>query len=241
MTGAVLANSGGTPYFSHSRSEYGERLMFVDVIVDTVCPWCYVGKARFEKALAMRPDQPVEIGWRPFQLNPGIPPGGKNRRAYLTEKFGGGDRAERRYSVIGDAGRQEGIEFRFDLIERTPNTVDSHRLIAFARRDGREHGVVDALFRAYFTEGRDIGKISILSEIAAENGLDGDAARRFLESDEDRALILGEDELARSLGVNGVPCYIVDRKYAISGAQSPEVFLQIFDLGRHEGRQIAAE
>ena len=215
--------------------------MIVDVIVDTVCPWCYVGKARFEKALAMRPDQVVEIGWRPFQLNPGIPRAGKDRRAYLSEKFGGGDRAERRYSVIGDAGRQEGIDFRFDRIDRTPNTVDSHRLISYARSEGRQHAMVDALFRAYFTEGRDIGEIEVLAEIAAETGLDGDAARIFLGSDEDRALVVGEDELARSLGVNGVPCYIVDRKYAVSGAQSPEVFLQIFDLVRHEGRQIAAE
>jgi predicted DsbA family dithiol-disulfide isomerase len=215
--------------------------MIVDVIVDTVCPWCYVGKARFEKALAMRPDQVVEIGWRPFQLNPGIPRAGKDRRAYLSEKFGGGDRAERRYAVIGDAGRQEGIDFRFDRIERTPNTVDSHRLISHARREGRQHTMVDALFRAYFIEGRDIGEIEVLTEIAAESGLDGDAARSFLESDDDRAMVVGEDELARSLGVSGVPCYIVDRKYAVSGAQSPEVFLQIFDLVRHEGRQIAAE
>ena len=215
--------------------------MIVDVIVDTVCPWCYVGKVRFEKALAMRPDQVVEIGWRPFQLNPGMPREGKDRRAYLSEKFGGGDRARRRYTVIGDAGRQEGIDFQFDLIERTPNTVDSHRLIAYARRDGRQHAMVDALFRAYFTDGRDIGEIEVLAEIAAENGLNGDAARAYLGSDDDRAMVVGEDEMARSLGVSGVPCYIVDRKYAVSGAQSPEVFLQIFDLARHEERQIAAE
>ena len=215
--------------------------MIVDVIVDTVCPWCYVGKVRFEKALAMRPDQVVEIGWRPFQLNPAMPRAGKDRHSYLSEKFGGGDGAQRRYSVIGDAGRQEGIDFRFDRIERTPNTVDSHRLIAYARRDGHQHAMVDALFPAYFTDGRDIGEIGVLAEIAAENGLDGDAARAYLGSDEDRAMIVGEDETARSLGVNGVPCYIVDGKYAVSGAQSPEVFLQIFDLARHEQLQIAAE
>lgn len=215
--------------------------MIVDVIVDTVCPWCYVGKARFEKALAMRPDLGVEIGWRPFQLNPDIPRDGMDRRVYLSEKFGGVDRARQRYAVIGDAGRQEGIDFRFDRIERTPNTVDSHRLIAFARRDGREDAMVDALYRAYFTDGRDIGAIGVLAEIAWENGLDGDAAHAYLATDDDRATIIAEDEMARSLGVNGVPCYIVDRKYAVSGAQSPEVFLQIFDLARHEERQVAAE
>ena len=215
--------------------------MIVDVIVDTVCPWCYVGKVRFEKALAMRPDLGVEIGWRPFQLNPAIPREGKDRDAYLAEKFGGVDRARQRYAVIGDAGRQEGIDFQFDRIERTPNSVDSHRLIAFARRDGRQDAVVDALFRAYFTDGRDIGEIEVLAAIAAENGLDGDAARAYLAGDEDRAMVIAEDEMARGLGVNGVPCYIVDRKYAVSGAQSPEVFLQIFDLARHEEQRIAAE
>ncbi len=215
--------------------------MMVDVIVDTVCPWCYVGKARFEKALAMRPDQVVEIGWRPFQLNPNIPREGKERRAYLSEKFGGVDRARQRYSVIEDAGRQEGIDFQFDRIEHTPNTIDSHRLIAFARRDGLQDAMVDALFRAYFTSGRNIGEIEVLADIAAEAGLDGAAARAYLTSDEDRATIIAEDEMARSLGVNGVPCYIVDRKYAVSGAQSPEVFLQIFDLARHEEQRIAAE
>lgn len=215
--------------------------MFVDVIVDTVCPWCYVGKVRFEKALAMRPDRVVEIGWRPFQLNPGMPRQGKDRRAYLKEKFGGVDRARRRYNVIGDAGRQGGIDFRFDRIERTPNSVDSHRLIAYAQRDGRQDAMVDALFRAYFIEGRDIGEIEVLAGIAAENGLDGAAALAYLAGDEGRATVIAEDEMARGLGVNGVPCYIVDRKYAVSGAQSPEVFLQIFDLARHEEQQIAAE
>ena len=215
--------------------------MIVDVIVDTVCPWCYVGKARFEKALAMRPDLGVEIGWRPFQLNPAIPREGKDRDAYLAEKFGGVDRARQRYAVIGDAGRQEGIDFQFDRIERTPNSVDSHRLIAFARRDGRQDAMVDALFRAYFTDGRDIGEIEVLAAIAAENGLDRDVVRAYLAGDEDRAMIIAEDEMARGLGVNGVPCYIVDRKYAVSGAQSPEVFLRIFDLARHEEQRIAAE
>lgn len=215
--------------------------MIVDVIVDTVCPWCYVGKARFEKALAMRPGHAIEIGWRPFQLNPNIPSEGKDRRAYLAEKFGGVDRARQRYAVIGDAGRDEGIDFRFDRIERTPNTVDSHRLIAYAGRDERQDAMLDALFQAYFTDGRDIGEIEVLAEIAAENGLDGDAARAYLGSDDDRAMVIAEDERARGLGVNGVPCYIVDRKYAISGAQSPEVFLQVFDLARHDEQQIAAE
>jgi len=208
--------------------------MIVDVIVDTVCPWCYVGKVRLEKALAMRPDQVVEISWRSFQLNPTMPPKGKDRHAYLSEKFGSSDGGKRRHEVIGDAGRQEGIDFRFDRIERIPNTVDSHRMIVYARRDGCQDAMVNALFRAYFTDGRDIGEIDVLAEIAAENGLDGDAAQVYLASDEDRTMVVGEDQMVRSLGVSGVPCYIVDQKYALSGAQSPEVFLQILDLARRE-------
>ena len=215
--------------------------MIVDVIVDTVCPWCYVGKARLDKALAMRPDQVVEIGWRPFQLNPTMPPEGKDRHAYLSEKFGSSDGAKRRHEVIGDAGRQEGIDFRFDRIERMPNTINSHRMIVYARRGGRQDAMVNALFRAYFADGRDIGEIDVLAEIATENGLDGDAAQVYLASDEDRTMVVGEDQMVRSLGVSGVPSYIVDRKYALSGAQSSEVFLQIFDLARHEEQQIAAE
>ena len=215
--------------------------MIVDVIVDTVCPWCYVGKLRLEKALAMRPDQVVEIGWRHFQLNPTMPSEGKDPHAYLSEKFGSRDGVKRRHEVIGDAGRQEGIDFRFDLIERIPNTTNSHRLIVYARRDGRQDAMVNALYQAYFSHGRDIGKIDVLAEIAAENGLDGDAALVYLASDQDRTMVVDEDQMVRSLGVSGVPCYIVDQKFALSGAQSPEVFLQIFDLARHDRHQIASE
>ena len=215
--------------------------MIVDVIVDTVCPWCYVGKVRLEKALAMRPDQVVEVGWRSFQLNPTMPSEGKDRHAYLSEKYGSSDGAKRRQEFIGDAGRQDGIDFRFDLIERIPNTINSHRIIVYARRDGLQDAMVNALFRAYFTDGQDIGEIRVLAEIAAEIGLNGDAALVYLASDEDRAMVVDEDQMVRSLGISGVPCYIVDQKYALSGAQSPEVFLQIFDLARHEKQQIAAE
>ncbi len=216
--------------------------MQIDIIVDTVCPWCYVGKVRFERALARRPFEGLILGWRPFQLNPGMPATGKDRKAYILEKFGGPRRAERVYRTIREAGEREGIEFRFDLIGRTPNTVNSHRLIAHAGRHGLQSEMVDALFSAYFTHGRDIGSPEILADIAAETGIDREEARDYLDSEIDRDAIIAEDEMARSLGVNGVPCYIIDRKYAISGAQSPEVFLQVLDLARQdENPEIAAE
>lgn len=216
--------------------------MQIDIIVDTVCPWCYVGKTRFERALAQRPVEGLLLGWRPFQLNPRMPAEGKERVAYISEKFGGPKRAERVYRSIREAGEQDGIEFRFDLIERTPNTVNSHRLIAHAGRHGLQTEMVDALFRAYFTYGRDIGSPDVLADIAAETGIDQAEARDYLASEIDRETVISEDEMARSLGVNGVPCYIVDRKYAVSGAQSPEVFLQVLDLARQDqSADIAAE
>lgn len=208
--------------------------MQIDIIVDTVCPWCYVGKARFEKALRSRSIENLLIGWRPFQLNPHMPRAGKDRDSYLIEKFGSVQRAERAYRSLQKTGEKEGVDFRFDRIDRTPNTVDSHRLITFAGRSGLQNDIVDALFRGYFSLGRDIGDPETLSDIAAENGLDRAETLEYLASDLDRDTILAEDDMVRDLGVNGVPCYIIDRKYAISGAQTPEVFLQVLDLASHE-------
>lgn len=215
--------------------------MRLDIIIDTICPWCYVGMRRLERAMDQRPYGEIEIGWRPFQLNPDMPAGGKDRRTYLTEKFGGVDRARHRYRVLEEIGKQENIEFRFDLIRRTPNTLDSHRLIRFATAHGLQDEVVNALFRAFLIEGQDIGDIALLSTIASEAGLNRSEAGDYLRSDRDVDVVLEEDERARKLGVNGVPCYIVDQKYAVSGAQSPEVFQQIFDLAMQDANEVAAE
>lgn len=215
--------------------------MKVDIIVDVVCPWCYVGKSRLERALARKSLGNIEIGWRPFLLNPNMPSEGKDRDAYLSEKFGSVERARARYRVIEDAGVEEGIGFRFDLIRRTPNTVNSHRLVRFAGQKQRQTEMVGMLFRAYFTAGRDIGDVTQLADIAADAGLDRDETLAYLTSDTDADMVLAEDEMARSMGVGGVPCYIIDRKYAISGAQSPEVFHQIFDLALQDDQAIAAE
>jgi len=215
--------------------------MHVDIIIDTVCPWCYVGKQRFDRALALRPHSGGDVTWRPFQLNPNMPPSGMDRDTYVARKFGGSERARRVYASVIEAGALEGIEFRFDLIRRTPNTVDSHRLIAAAARDGLQSRAVSELFSAYFTRGQDIGDPDVLVEIAAQIGLDPEDARAMLSSDDGRHEVLALDDMARGLGVNGVPCYIIDRRYAISGAQSPEVFLQVFDLAKQDVARVAAE
>ncbi|MEL0001738.1 MAG: DsbA family oxidoreductase [Rhodospirillales bacterium] len=206
--------------------------MLVEVYADAVCPWCYIGKRRLERARAMRPEATIDLVWKPFQLNPWMPTEGMNRDAYLTAKFGASD-AGRIYDNIRQSGLADDIEFNFDQITRTPNTLNAHRLIAWSRRIGggdHQNAVVQALFEAYFQKGEDIGETSILTEIAAIVGLDPTAARIYLNSDEDLEAIRAEDTKARQLGVQGVPCFVVDKRFAVSGAQEPEYFMPLFDL-----------
>ena len=211
--------------------------MKVDIIVDTICPWCYVGKKRFERALALRPQADLEVGWRAFQLNPEMPPGGMDRREYIERKFGGSERARRIHNGIARIGKEEGIYFLFSMIKTIPNTLDSHRLVRFAAERDLQTPVVGALFDAYFTKGCDIGDKRELAGIGRRAGLDHGEALEYLESGRDLDKIAAEDRLARRLGVNGVPSFIFDRKYAISGVQSPEVFVQIFDLANRDAAE----
>jgi predicted DsbA family dithiol-disulfide isomerase len=208
--------------------------MKIDIISDTICPWCFIGKRRLARTLAMRPQPSVEISWRPYQLNPEMPVEGMDRARYLANKFGGTGRADKMYDRIRAAGLEEGIDFHFERIRRTPNTVNSHRLIAFAGEHGVQDAVVEALFTAYFVEGSDIGDKGVLADIAAAAGLRRAEVIAYLGGDENRARILAEDEHVRLMGVTGVPCFVIDERYAVSGAQSPEVFFQIFDLVREE-------
>ncbi len=181
-----------------------------------------------------RPDVTAEVGWRPFQLNPEMPRAGMSREAYLSAKFGGAERASRIYETIRTAGAELGIPFRFDLIRRTPSTLDSHRLVRWATAEGVQDRVVEALFIAYFTEGADVGDLEVLERIAVENGMDQKTTRDRLQNDVDLDLVRQEDAMARSMGINGVPCFIIDRKYAISGAQDVPVFQKVFDLAMNE-------
>jgi predicted DsbA family dithiol-disulfide isomerase len=215
--------------------------MLVDIVSDTICPWCYIGKRRFEKAVADSGRSDIMVAWRPFQLNPDMPAAGMSRQDYLRAKFGGGDRPRQIYRAITESGREEGIEFQFDRMERTPNTVNSHRLIHWSGPKGFQDHVVDSLFRAYFEEGRDVGSLEVLSECATRAGMDASEVNAFLESDELRNDIVQADLYARRLGINGVPCFIVNRKYAISGAQPPAAFIEVFNLVAREEQQAAAQ
>lgn len=213
--------------------------MKVDVFSDPICPWCFIGKRRLETALASRPNHPVSVRWRSFQLNPDMPEEGMDRTTYLNAKFGGADRAVEIYARIGDVGQSVGIDFRFDLIKSTPNTIQAHRLIAFAQRPEHACGdaVIQALFEAYFLAGRNIGETNVLQDIGVSAGLDAQSLATYLADDEDRDDIIAEDIFARRMGINGVPCFIVDGKFTLSGAQEPESFLPLFDLSAEELRQ----
>lgn len=204
--------------------------MRIDIFSDVICPWCFIGKKRLEKALTLRPLQDLQIHWRAFQLNPGMPEEGMDRQAYLAAKFGGPESAQRIYDTVGAAGRRSGVDFAFDKITRTPNTVAAHRLVRLAERFGRQDAMVDSLFQAYFLQGRNLSDKDGLVDIAADAGLDQAAARAFLDGDEETEAVLAEDAYARKLGIGGVPCFIVDGRYALSGAQEPEAFLPVFDL-----------
>ena len=204
--------------------------MQIDIISDVVCPWCFIGKRRLERALVMRPEIAAEITWRPFQLNPDMPAEGMARADYIATKFGDSGHSRRIHQTIAEAGATVGIDFAFDKIKRSPNTRNAHRLIRYATKQGVATEVVTRLFEGYFLEGCDVGDLATLAKIAAEAGLDEREARAFLAGDGERDEIVAEDRNARRLGVNAVPCFIFAGQYAISGAQEPEFFLPVFDL-----------
>lgn len=212
--------------------------MNLDVFSDTICPWCFIGKRRLERALKERAQPGLKIRWRAFQLNPGMPAEGMERRAYIEAKFGGMERARTIYDTIRAAGAGEGIEFAFEKIKRTPNTLQSHRLLRLAAVTDRQDATLEGLFRAYFLEGRDIGDRAMLTEIGAAAGLDREETADYLEGDADTDAVLSEDVLARRAGINGVPCFIFNGRFALSGAQEPEAFFQIFDLAREQEHML---
>ena len=203
--------------------------MQIDFISDTVCPWCFIGKRRLGRAMAMRPNIVFDVRFRPFRLDPTIPKGGLDREAYLAAKFGKAGGIEDAQRIIAAEGAKEGIEFAFAAIRRAPNTVDSHRLIRWAALTGAQDEVVERLFAAYFENGEDIGDIRILADIADVSGMDGSQVADMLESDQDVTLVQREDQLAREMGVTGVPAMIFANKVAVSGAREPEVLTMVID------------
>ena len=203
--------------------------MEIDIIFDTVCPWCYIGKRRLEMALSMRPQIRVKLNWRPFLLNPEMPPEGIDRTAYLVKKFGSESRTNRIYGTIGEAGQSVEIDFAFERIGKTPNSVDSHRLVRFAHECGLADEVVEALFVEFFINGRDIGDLRVLTEIGAANGLDAQEIKAYLNTDADVGAIHDENIRAHRLGINGVPSFAFNEKFVISGAQEPQVLARMLD------------
>lgn len=194
----------------------------VDVYSDVVCPWCYVGKRRLERALSQLPTVATQVVWRPFQLNPTMPKEGMTRRTYLEAKFGSLDSYHRLEEQVAAAGASEGISFAFERMRKTPNTFLAHRLIWYAGEHDRQNAVVDALFKGYFEQAADIGSPAVLTDLAASAGLD---AAQFLQTDEGAANVIAEEAAGRRLGIRAVPYFLLNKSYGISGAQPVDVFV----------------
>ena len=202
--------------------------MKIDIVSDTICPWCFVGKRRLEAALAEQPDLDVEIVWHPYQLNPTTPKEGVDRKDYLREKFGTETYPEQMLGALAEAGQSTGIEFKFNSMNRVPNTIDSHRALHWARETGQQNALAEILFRRYFLDNEDIGDIETLTAAAVEAGMDADLVRERLSGDADDEAVRAEAQYASQMGISGVPTFIIDNKYAVQGAQTAEVFLQVF-------------
>ncbi|AXT25895.1 DsbA family oxidoreductase [Ruegeria sp. AD91A] len=199
----------------------------LDILSDPICPWCYIGKTHLDKALANVPDHPFVIEWHPFQLNPDMPDAGMDRREYLERKFGGKDGALRAYAPVVEHAEKAGLNINFEAMKRTPNTLDAHRLIHWAGIEGKQNEVVDALFDAYFVQGRDIGDHEVLADIADSTGMDAAVVMKLLKSDADREDIRNRDAHSREMGVSSVPTFIVANQHAVPGAQPPEMWEKV--------------
>ncbi len=212
----------------------------IEVVHDLICPWCYLGVRRLRRAIRRRPDHGAELVWRRFLLTPYLPRGGMSRADYIARKFGSEERGRRLYASITALGASEGIPFRFDLVSRTPSSVDAHRLVRYASRvaPARAPDLVDAIFVAHFAEGRDIGDPAVLAAIAAEQDLDVLRARQFLASAEAADIVHGENLRSHRLGINGVPCFIFGERHAIAGAQESEVIERLLDVAAVEATLV---
>ena len=201
----------------------------LDIFSDPICPWCYIGKGLLDRALLAQPDHPFTIRWRPFMLNPEMPAGGMDRRAYLEAKFGGKEGAVQAYMPIAERAAEAGLEIHLDKIATTPSTLDAHRLIHWAGVEGVQTAVVSSLFRAYFVEGRDIGEAEVLADVADSSGMDGSVVQRLLASEADRREIQEMDSSARGMGVQAVPTFVVAGQHAVPGAQPTELWLRVIE------------
>ena len=204
-------------------------MIHLDIFSDPICPWCYIGKANLDRAMEAHPDHPFEVEWHPFQLNPDMPAGGADRRAYLEAKFGSKQNAVSIYARVSEAAKAAGLAINFETMNRVPNTLDAHRLIHWAGLEGRQTAMVSALFRAYFRDGKDIGDKATLAALAGDAGLDAALAARLLVTEADRAEIAARDAHARQRGVNAVPTFVIANQYVLSGAQPVDLWGQVID------------
>ncbi|SDR03814.1 DsbA family oxidoreductase [Pseudovibrio sp. Tun.PSC04-5.I4] len=196
--------------------------ILIDVISDVMCPWCFIGKRRLEKALMMLPQSSVQVQWHPYQLDATIPKEGKDRKKYLEDKFGGTERAKEIYANITDAGADEDIPFDFDAITKSPNTIDSHRLIRWARSEGMQDAMVEELFRLYFVDGADLTDHQTLVDAAERAGLNSKLVSELLNSEQDVKEVEADVVRAHEIGVTGVPFFVIDGRFAVAGAENPE-------------------
>ena len=213
----------------------------IDVFSDVVCPWCYLGKRRLARAVGLLPEILVVVRWRPFRLDPTIPPEGIGRAEYVTAKFGSMAALDEGHRHLVERGQEEGIAYHFDRITRSPNTVDAHRLVHWSAAEGVEDDMVERLFAAYFSEGLDIGNAAVLAGLAADVGLDAGAIAKRLAGDEDREPVVAEIENAYRIGVSGVPCFVIDRRLAVTGAHPSEVLVQAIEQAVAERDTVTAE
>ena len=201
--------------------------MKIEMISDVICPWCFLGKRRLDKALALVPEINVEVIYRPFFLDPSIPPEGLSRKEYMHSKFGDRD-LKALHKPLEEAGKKDGVPYHFEKITRTPNTLDAHRLIRWAKQavPDCQAAMKEALLCAYWRDGKDVGDHDVLAEIATSVGMDGREMKILLAQDTDKREVMAEVEHAYQLGVSGVPTFIIDNKYGISGAQEVETLVQ---------------
>ncbi|MGL4290061.1 MAG: DsbA family oxidoreductase [Phreatobacter sp.] len=213
----------------------------VDVISDVVCPWCFIGKRRLEKALALVPAIAVEVRWRPYQLAPDLPPAGVPRDQYLIQKFGSLDRTKDMFERVASVGAADGIAFAFDKIQVSPNTLDAHRLVLWARSGPAQNAVVEDLFQAYFIEGKNLADRQTLIDIGVANGLEASLLAELFESDADIERTRREIASAQRIGVTGVPFFIVAERYGIAGAEAAETIADAIRQAAKEAGQEARE
>jgi predicted DsbA family dithiol-disulfide isomerase len=202
----------------------------IEVVSDVVCPWCFIGKRRLEKALALVAQKGAEVHWKAFELNPQAPKEGMDRQAYRARKFGSAAYAKELEARVIEAGAEEGIEFHFDRVERVPNTFDAHRLIWLAGREGSQDAIVENLFHAYFIDGQDVGNPGTLQKIASQSGLDSTRVDELFHTDLGQRQVHDEEREAHTRGVNGVPSFFLAGLPVMSGAQKPEILASAFGV-----------